>query len=360
METRATAFATKHAIPVVHGSYDELLADPDVDAVYNPLPNGLHAEWTLRALAAGKHVLCEKPFAANAAEAQPGQGRRGPHQPRAVMEAFHWRYLPPGPPHGRDHRQRRARPTLPLVVEAALAFPLAARNDIRWQLDLAGGALMDAGCYAVHMVRTMAGAEPRVMSATARLRSPGVDRYMRAELEFPGGVTGRITTSMWSSTILRLRGRGRRGAGDDAGLQPHAAHPLPPPDRRRPSPEAPWHERIRGGHTYDYQLEAFVAAVRHGVPTLTPPAESVANMRVIDDIYRAAGPETSHGGNRPRPRLLGRDEAAPEGGWCNCTIGSVPGSARGHSREVRGPPSGERRGPERMVTVGTARPRTHS
>ena len=288
---RALAFASKHRIPVVHGSYDQLLADPEIDAVYNPLPNGLHAEWTLRALDAGKHVLCEKPFTANAAEAQrvkDGADRTG----LVVMEAFHWRYHP------------LARRMVEIIssgelgplrrVEAALAFPLLSRSDIRWQLSLAGGAMMDAGCYSVHMARTMAAAEPTVTSATARLRSPGVDRFMRAELSFPGGVTGRVTASMWSSTILKVSAV---AVGENATMRvfnplaPQAYHRLTVGDR---------HERIRGGPTYDYQLEAFVAAVRHGTPTLTPPADSVANMRVIDDIYRAAGMEPATG-RRPSP-----------------------------------------------------------
>src|SRR5205823_6706162 len=91
--TRARAFASKHGIPVVHGSYDALLADSDVDAIYNPLPNGLHALWTIRALEAGKHVLCEKPFTANTAEAeQVAAAAEGAGL--VVMEAFHWRYHP--------------------------------------------------------------------------------------------------------------------------------------------------------------------------------------------------------------------------------------------------------------------------
>jgi predicted dehydrogenase len=283
---RARAFAAKHKVPVMHQSYDQLLADEDIDAVYNPLPNGLHAEWTLRALDAGKHVLCEKPFTANAAEAE-RVATAAVASELVVMEAFHWRY------HPLAHRMVEIVESGELGtlrrVEAAFCFPLPFRNDIRWQLSLAGGAMMDAGCYAVHMVRTMAGAEPTVTMAAARLRSPGVDRYMQAELEFPGGVTGRVTASMWSSSILKLSAV---AVGDRATMRvfnplaPQTFHRLRVGDRR---------ERISGGHTYDYQLEAFAAAVRTGAPTLTPPTDSVANMRVIDDIYRAAGLEPRRG-----------------------------------------------------------------
>jgi predicted dehydrogenase len=174
-------------------------------------------------------------------------------------------------------------------VEAAFCFPLPFRHDIRWQLSLAGGAMMDAGCYAVHMVRTMAAAEPTVTRATARLRAPGVDRYMRAELEFAGGVTGKVTASMWSSTVLKLSAV---AAGEWATMRvfnplaPHSFHLLRVGHRL---------ERVRGGPTYDYQLTAFAAAVRTGAPTFTPPSDSVANMRVIDDVYRAAGLEPRRG-----------------------------------------------------------------
>jgi len=287
---RAQAFATKHGIPTVHESYDALIADPSIDAIYNPLPNGLHAQWTLAALDAGKHVLCEKPFTANAGEAQRVADTAEKAAERSglvVMEAFHWRYHPLAARMVEIVRSGE----LGTIrhIEAVLAFPLLKRDDIRWQLDLAGGALMDAGCYPVHMVRTMAGDEPEVTGATAKLRSPGVDRSMRAELAFPDGSTGQVTTSMWSSTVLET---GVTVRGDDATMHvmnptaPHIYHRLTVKGggRRR-------HERVRGGATYEYQLAAFAAAVLHGAPTLTPPPESVANMKVIDGVYRAAGME---------------------------------------------------------------------
>jgi predicted dehydrogenase len=287
--SRARAFAAKHDIEKVHDSYAALLADGEIDAVYNPLPNGLHGLWTLRALAAGKHVLCEKPFTANAEEAE-GVAAAAAASGLVVMEAFHWRYHPMAArmleviTSGELGEVRR--------IEAALCFPLPRFNDIRWQLPLAGGALMDAGCYPVHMVRTLAGAEPTVGKATARLRSPGVDRRMEAELSFPDGRTGGILTSMWSSDVLRLHVIVR---GSEATMR--VFNPTTPHMFNRLTVSAPKgrrHERVPGGPTYGYQLEAFRAAVQEGAPTLTPPPESVANMRVIDDIYRAAGLE-------PRP-----------------------------------------------------------
>ena len=283
---RARAFAAKHDIPKVHESYEALVADDDLDAVYIPLPNGLHGLWTLHALAAGKHVLCEKPFTANAAEARQvadvaaGSGL-------VVMEAFHWRYHP------------LAARMLEVIasgelggvqrIEAALCFPLPRFNDIRYQLALAGGALMDAGCYPVSMVRTLAGAEPTVVRATAKLRSPGIDRRMEAELSFGDGRTGRILASMWSSTLLRLQ---VKVVGSQATMR--VFNPTNPHMFNRLSvsgPKGRRHERVPGGPTYGYQLEAFRAGVQEGGPILTPPSDAVGNMTVIDAIYRAAGLE---------------------------------------------------------------------
>src|SRR5262245_46916122 len=146
--SRADTYAKKHGIPRVFDTYADLLADPDIDAIYNPLPNGLHAEWTIAALEAGKHVLCEKPFTSNATEAEQVAAvadRTG----LVVMEAFHYRY------HPLAHRMRALVEDGELGtlehVEAALCFPLPKFSDIRYQYDLGGGATMDVGTYTVHL-----------------------------------------------------------------------------------------------------------------------------------------------------------------------------------------------------------------
>lgn len=284
---RATAFAAKHGIPTVHPSYEALLADDSLDAIYVPLPNALHARWTIAALDAGKHVLCEKPFAANAEEAQL-VADAAEASGLVVMEAFHWRYHPVAARmveimrSGELGELRR--------IETALCFPNPKRRDIRWQPDLAGGALMDAGCYAVHWARTLAGAEPEVTGAAALLRAPGIDRRMDVDLAFPGGATGHVTASMWSSSVLRLMARAE---GSEGTL--HVFNPIAPQFASRMTVTVRGKRRrekvVGGGTTYAHQLRAFVAAVRDGTPTLTPPSESVANMRVIDAAYRAAGLE---------------------------------------------------------------------
>jgi predicted dehydrogenase len=281
---RGQAFAAKHGIPRVHDSYDALVADPNLDAVYIPLPNGLHGRWTRAALAAGKHVLCEKPFTANAAEARE-IAELAANSDRVVMEAFHYRYHP---------LTRRVEEIIASGevgklqrVEAALCFPLPKFSDIRYNYSLAGGALMDAGCYPVHMVRTYGGSTPEVVWAEAKLRDPQVDRAMTAEVKFAGGHTGRVRCSMWSSRLLQISAR---VVGEQGELRifnpvmPSVFHRLTirSPDGRRV-------ERFSRRPSYAYQLDAFAAAALRGEPVKTTPQDAVENMTVIDAIYRAAG-----------------------------------------------------------------------
>jgi len=283
---KAQAFADKHGIPAVHGSYDELIADPGVDAVYNPLPNGLHGRWTIAALEAGKHVLCEKPFTANAEEARAvaavaaGSGLE-------CMEAFHYRYHP------------LARRVVEIVasgelgaierVQTWMCIPLLPKGDIRWNLALAGGATMDVGCYALHMARTFAGEEPTVRTATAKLRSPGVDRRMTAELTYPSGASGGIDVSMLSRRLLAL---GARVEGEHGEIRiinataPQYFHRFTvrtSQGKRR--------ERFSKDPSYLFQLRAFADAVVRGEAYPTGPADAIANMTLIDAVYRAAGME---------------------------------------------------------------------
>jgi predicted dehydrogenase len=283
---RAQAFAARYGVPAVHDSYADLLADPSLDAVYIPLPNGLHAQWTLAALKAGKHVLCEKPFTANAAQAREvaaaadGTGL-------VVMEAFHYRYHPlarrmaeivHGGELGRIQR-----------IETAMCVPLPRFSDIRYDFSLAGGALADAGCYAVHAMRLLAPGDPAVTAARALTmrRDRRIDRAMTARFSFPGGATGEIRASMWSSTLLRIRARavGERGTLTVTNFvvpQYWSRFTVTVDGRRR-------RERFGGEATYVHQLRAFAAAVRGEPANLTPPSDSVATMSLIDDIYTAAG-----------------------------------------------------------------------
>lgn len=281
---RATAFAAKHGIGTAYGSYDELIADPELDAVYIPLPNGLHGRWIRAALDAGKHVLCEKPFTANTAEAV-DIAERAAASDRVVMEAFHYRYHPlalrveeiiaSGELGNLQH------------VETAMCYPLPKFSDIRYNYALAGGATMDGGCYAIHMARIFGGGTPEVISAHATLRNDQVDRAMTAELRYPAGHTGRMRCSMWSRCLLQMS---VKVVGDHGELR--VLNPVLPQLFHRltvRTANGKRVERFPRRASYSYQLDAFAGAVLHGEPVKTSPQDAVENMTVIDAVYRAAG-----------------------------------------------------------------------
>jgi len=283
-EARARRFASKHDIPRVLPSYEALIADPEIDAIYNPLPNGLHCEWTIKALEAGKHVLCEKPLASNAQEAR-RMAEAAERSGRILAEAFHWRYHPLAArmrelvEAGELGRVRR--------VEVSTCVPLPLPGDIRYRLDLAGGATMDIGCYAVNIARFLAGAEPEVVTAEARLSSPRVDRWMRAELAFPDGVSGRVTCALFSAQLLKIQAVVE---GESGRMQ--VFNPLAPGIYHRlrvSNSSGVRRERVPGGMTYEYQLEAFAKWVLEGIPMPSDAEDGIRNMQVIDAIYEKSG-----------------------------------------------------------------------
>lgn len=281
---RAAAFARRHAIPTVHRDYADLLADPQIDLVYNPLPNGLHAEWSIRALEAGKDVLCEKPLAANAADAErmvAAARRCG----RRLIEAFHYRY------HSLIDRVREilAAGEIGAVrsYQASFVIPIVRGSDIRYRFDLAGGATMDLGCYPIHLIRTLAGAEPEVVAATAVEGPANIDRSMTADLRFADGRTARFECSLWSPRILRVGARieGEEGVIDVFNfVGPHVYNSI-----RVRTGSHKRRERCGGPSTYAAQLAAVAAALHDGSVLPTEGEDSLANMRVIDAVYRSAG-----------------------------------------------------------------------
>lgn len=281
---RANQFAARHGIGTAYGAYEDLIADPELDAVYIPLPNGLHGRWIRAALDADKHVLCEKPFTANAAEAA-DIAQRASTSDRVVMEAFHYRYHP---------LALRVEEIIAsgelgklLHVETAMCFPLPKFSDIRYSYALAGGATMDGGCYAIHMARIFGGGTPEVISAQARLRDGQVDRAMTAELRYPAGHTGRIRCSMWSTSLLEMSAR---VVGEHGELR--VFNPVLPQLYHRltvRTVKGKRVERLPRRASYDYQLDAFAGAVLRGERIKTTPQDAVENMTVIDAVYRAAG-----------------------------------------------------------------------
>ncbi|MGW0827240.1 Gfo/Idh/MocA family protein [Streptomyces sp. NPDC002845] len=291
---RARAFADAHGVERVADSYAELVADPEVDVVYNPLANGLHGPWNLAALKAGKHVLTEKPSASNAEEA--AEVRDAAAEAGTVfMEGFHYLFHPVT---RRLHELLDSGELGELRhVETVVAMPPPPDGDLRWSFPLAGGALMDLGCYGLHAQRMLApwaGGAPRVVSASGgdRESAPGVDAWLDAELTFPGGATGSGRCSMlhdgWQASCRVVGTLGEATAVDFV---------LPHQDPRVVvrTKEGERTEQLDGRSSYAYQLDAFAAHVREGAPSALDAEDALATMRLIDECYEKAG-------FGPRPR----------------------------------------------------------
>jgi predicted dehydrogenase len=290
---RAEVYAEQHGIPAAYGGYDALLADPDIDAVYNPLPNSLHGAWTLRAIGAGKHVLCEKPFASNAREAALVADAAAVAG-LVVMEAMHYRY------HPLIRRLREIVGELGPVrhIQCWTSFVISDEGDIRYDYDLGGGALMDGGCYAIDCLRLLGPGEPEVTAALAdpyqRVRGRGpdragaaADRAMAVRLAFPGDATA------WFESAFTLDGEFRADVHVSCEyghawvrdfIRAHWGHLVA---FRNGSVLAD--ERGSGDTTYTEQLRAFAAAIASAGDVPTSAAHAVTTMRLIDDAYRAAG-----------------------------------------------------------------------
>lgn len=281
--SRAEAFAAEHGIANVADSYADVIAADDVDVVYNPLPMSLHAEWTIAALRSGKHVFCEKPFAANAVEAAE-MVRVADETGLILGEAFHYRYHP--------MMQRIIdlvhAGAIGQVVDIQASFAVSiGKPDLRWTYDTAGGATMDLGCYPVHWVRDLCG-EPTVVSATATSDTDDelIDADLTMQLAFTNGATGTVHSSMTSAAPdISLRVTGTDG-------ELIAANPMAPQNGNLltiTTASGTTSGPIEAGVSYDHMVRAFVDHVRHGTAFPTQGADSVANMAVIDAAYVAAG-----------------------------------------------------------------------
>ncbi|MGE5250356.1 MAG: Gfo/Idh/MocA family protein [Bacteroidota bacterium] len=281
---RAAAFARRHHIPRVHPTYADVVADPEIDAIYNPLPNSLHAEWTIRALRAGKHVLCEKPLASNAVEAEE-MGGVAAETGLVLSEAFAYRY------HPLAARMKEILGSGEIGevrhIHAELRFLLPLTNNIRFKYELAGGSLMDNGCYPVSLIRFLAEAEPEVVSARAALFDAQVDHAMQADLAFADGRTAHMASSLLSPYLFRSFVRVRGDAGVLTVINPHHPHFFNWLSVRGRRGRRSGY--VRGGNVYAFQLRAFVRAIRGEGTLSTGPADAIANMRVIDAIYEKAG-----------------------------------------------------------------------
>ena len=280
---RARAYADEHGIASVAGSYAELVARDDVDVIYNALPPAGHAEWTIAALEAGKTVLCEKPFAMNAAEARQmvdAAARTG----RLLVEAFHYRFhnvirraeaLTKGGALGRLTRA---------TAEFKGTIPRSP-DELRWRRELGGGGLMDLGCYPTHALRTLLGAEPQVLSAEATFED-GVDVDLSARLAFPGGVEASLACAMVAPGFSApLRIEGERGSLEIINyLAPQMGCRFTTTIDGETETQA-----TDGPRTYEAQLIHLGEVLAGRAQPLTGGADAVANMTTIDAIYAAAG-----------------------------------------------------------------------
>jgi predicted dehydrogenase len=229
-------------------------------------------------------VLCEKPLASNAREAD-DMARAAQATGLVLSEAFAYRHHPLAP----RMRTIIAGGELGRLqhIEAQFCFLLPAPGNIRFRYDLAGGSLMDNGCYPVSLIRYLAGAEPQVVAARATLFAPQVDSRMRADFAFADGRTARMTSDMLSPSLFRSFVRVHGVAGTLTVVNPYHPHwfhwiSVRGQNGRR-------FERVRGGNSYALQLRAFAAAARGQAGLSTGPADAAANMRLIDAIYERAG-----------------------------------------------------------------------
>ncbi len=278
--TRALEWAKEQGIPRVFGSYQEMLDSAEIDCVYNPLPNSLHAEWTIKALEAGLPVLCEKPFAANAAEARRVADVAA--QKRLPLgEAFMYRYHPQ---YDRIFGliQDGALGVI-TTIRSAFSFRMHSRDSIIADAALAGGSLMDVGCYCVNLSRLVAGAEPIRVAAFERRTS--VDDLMLGILEFPNNILAHLECGIESYARETAEIEGADGS------------------ILIPSPWLPGNERatfllrrgdreevvnVPAANSYALEIEDFVRACRTRDPLRWSIEDAIANMRVIDALYESA------------------------------------------------------------------------
>jgi len=274
-EGRARAQAEAFGIGTIHGSYEELLADPDVEVVYIPLPNALHVDWSVRALEAGKHVLCEKPLARTEAEARRAFAAARAAD-RLLMEAFMWRHTPQTRKLSEllaDGAVGRLR-----MVRATFGFRLERDGDVRLSRELQGGALMDVGCYCVSAVRLVAG-EPVHVRAEQVRGGDGVDVRLAATMRFADDVLGVIDCALDAPIGHRLTVVGE--AGELVLEDPF--HGRNPGIRRNGELiDVPY------ANPYALEFENFSAAIRGDAEPLLGGRDAVAQAAAIEALYRSA------------------------------------------------------------------------
>ncbi|KIY45672.1 NAD(P)-binding protein [Fistulina hepatica ATCC 64428] len=318
---RADVYAKKHGIPKVYGSYEELLDDPEIDVVYNPLPNALHYEWTVKILLAGKHCLLEKPATDTLEESQK-LFELAESKNLVLMEAFHYRFHPAIQRVKQILDSGELGPIRHITASLALPQGIVGAGDIRYVYSLGGGSMMDAGCYTLSCVRYLVGSAPTSVIATATAASlykPDenahlIDGAVTATLAFPNDVTATITSDEAMPHHFGFIPRlpqvyvTVKCEGGEVKLynfvMPTIYHyiTVTPRDGKSRTEKAYTFKDGKGEEwwaTYRYQLEAFVDRLRGRTPqTWVDKEDTLANMEWIEKIY-----ETSGLGARPKSQF---------------------------------------------------------
>jgi xylose dehydrogenase (NAD/NADP) len=290
----ARAFATNFGVPTAVGSYDEVVKSPAVDAVYVSLPNSMHKEWTLRSLAAGKHVLCEKPFALSSTDAEEmfdAAERSG----KLLVEAFMYKSHPLT--HAFMNAIRAGEIGKVQLIRASFCYRTTkVDGNVRFAADLGGGVLMDVGCYCISLARMVTGEEPDSVHAYGHIHPTGVDDQVAASMIFPGGAMATFTCSM-----IAQADNTASICGSDGYIQ--VPVPWKPPKEkaqwilgrgmppRQDQPQKATDVRPRGtfevdagGDLYGLEADDFSATVFDAKPPAVTRADTIGNMRVIEKM----------------------------------------------------------------------------
>jgi len=277
---RAREFAAEQNIPIVYGSYEELIESEEVDAIYNPLPNSMHAEWSIKCAGAGKATLCEKPFASDAAEAQTIVDA---FEDRDVLlaEAFMYRFHP-------QHAKVKSIVAEGgigdlKIINSSFTFYISDVANIRLSKPLAGGGLMDVGCYCVNLMRFMTGEEPETATAVGNIGpKTGVDEILAGTLKFPSGVIGHFDCGLRAHRQQSYRLKGTTGSivvGSSF-----------TPDKEKDTIVQHWQGDqlteyvIAPVDHYQLMVEDFADALLTGRAPRFPPSDAVLNMKVVDRL----------------------------------------------------------------------------
>lgn len=280
-QERADNYAAEWGIPKAHGSYEAMLGDPEIDVIYIPLPNQLHAEWAIKAAEAGKHVLCEKPLALSVEDVD-AMVAASEKAGTLLMEAFMYRF------HARTLKikQMIADGIIGDLhhIKGAFTFPLSRPKDVRWDPNLGGGSLWDVGCYPLSFSRYIAGKEPNQVFATQYVGDTGIDESFTAQLLFDGDITAQFDSGFRSQFRMHLEITGSKAS-------------IEVPMAFKPSQRSYIHLRagnnmehiaVDGKHIYVDEVEHVAEIVLDGATSLLPLSDSRGNIHAINSLYESA------------------------------------------------------------------------